>query len=124
MILVSPEPSPGISDELGRLEVIGLEIVAAMALGAVLAGVIAFSLLRAASKDQAGMVTIAVSILTMVAIVGFVATSQEALVTLAGAGMGALAGAVTNLFGKPDDGESSGDVSGPDTLGPPDSEVS
>jgi hypothetical protein len=81
------------------LETVGAEIVAAFFLVAVIAGVLTFALLRAASKKADAMIVVSVSLLTLVAIVGFIATQNEALITLAGTGVGALAGAITNLFG-------------------------
>lgn len=111
-----PVDTPTVED----IQLIGLEIVFGLGLGLLLAGTIGFTLLRAASKRADAMVTVAVSMLTMVAIVGFLLTQQEALVTLAGAGIGALAGAVTNLLGK----SMRPDPSEPDTSGfspPPDS---
>lgn len=80
------------------LQALGLELVLALALLAVVAVALTFVLLRAASKTMPAMVTISLSVLTLVAIVGFMLTGAETLGTLAGAGMGALAGALTNLF--------------------------
>ena len=79
--------------------VLGAEVAVSLLAIAFIAGVLAFVLLRAATKRADAMVTVALSILTLVSIVGFVATQAEALITLAGAGVGALAGALTNLFG-------------------------
>ena len=90
------------SDE--TLEVVGAELLGAFFLVAVIAGVLTFALLRAAAKKADAMIVVSVSLLTLVAIVGFIATQSEALITLAGTGVGALAGAITNLFGgTPDD---------------------
>ena len=85
------------SDE--TLEVVGAEVLGAFFLVAVIAGVLTFALLRAAAKKADAMIVVSVSLLTLVAIVGFIATQYEALITLAGTGVGALAGAITNLFG-------------------------
>ena len=90
------------SDE--TLEVVGAEVLGAFFLVAVIAGTLTFALLRAAAKKADAMIVVSVSLLTLVAIVGFIATQSEALITLAGTGVGALAGAITNLFGgTPDD---------------------
>jgi len=91
------------SDDTGV--VVGAELAVAAVALAVIAGVLTFALLRAASKKADAMIVVSVSLLTLVAIVGFMFTQAEALITLAGTGVGALAGAITNLFGDtPDDG--------------------
>jgi hypothetical protein len=79
--------------------ILGAEVAVSLLAVAFIAGVLAFVLLRAATKQAEAMVTVALSILTLVAIIGFISTQNEALITLAGAGVGALAGALTNLFG-------------------------
>ena len=88
------------------------EAVFALFLVAVIAGILTFVLLRAASKRADAMVTISLSVLTLVSIVGFIATGSETLGTLAGAGIGALAGALTNLFGQGPSDEPPGDTLG------------
>ena len=85
------------SDE--TLQALGIEVVLALVLIAIIAGLVVFALLRAASRKIDIGVIVAVTILTLIAIVGFVLTQQEALITLAGTGLGALAGAITNLIG-------------------------
>ena len=79
--------------------ILGAEVAASLIAIAVVAGVLAFVLLRAATRQADAMITVALSVLTLVAVIGFVVTQNEALVTLAGAGFGALAGALTHLFG-------------------------
>ena len=86
--------------------ILGAEVVVSLIAIAFIAGVLAFVLLRAASRQADAMITVALSILTLVAVVGFVVTENEALVTLAGAGFGALAGALTHLFGDKKEGPS------------------
>ena len=104
-------PSPPPDLDLGDVEVIGVEVILGLGLALALALTIGGVLLLAARRLSDAMVTVSVSILTMVAIVGFLITRQEALVTLAGAGMGALAGAVTHLFGsRPDDDDAADTV--------------
>lgn len=80
-------------------EGVGAELAVAAVALAVIAGVLTFALLRAASKKADAMIVVSVSLLTLVAVVGFMFTENEALITLAGTGVGALAGAITNLFG-------------------------
>lgn len=81
------------------LELLGVELLVALGLVAVIAGLVVFGLLRAATRKVDIGVIVAVTILTLVAIIGFIISQQEALVTLAGTGLGALAGAITNLVG-------------------------
>ena len=91
---MTPEPD---------LTVLGTETAIILGLVALITGTLVWVLLRAASKRADAMVTISLSVLTLLAIAGFIATEAEALITLAGAGVGALAGALTNLFGGPSD---------------------
>ena len=87
------------------LQALGVEIVLALGLVAIITALVVFALLRAASRKVDIGVIVAVTILTLVAIMGFVATEQEALITLAGTGLGALAGAITNLIGSKEPGD-------------------
>ena len=91
------------SDE--TLESLGVEVVLALGLVAVITGLVVFALLGSAARKVDVGVIVAVTILTLVAIMGFVATQQEALITLAGTGLGALAGAITNLIGSKEPGD-------------------
>ena len=84
------------SDE--TLELLGTEVVAALLLLTTIVGIVVWALLRAASRKVDIAVIVAVTILTAIAIFGFIVTTQEALITLAGTGLGALAGAITNLI--------------------------
>lgn len=86
--------------------VIGAEIIAGLFLMAVIAGTLTFVLLRAASKRADAMVTISLSTLTLVAIVGFAVSQSETLGAIGATGVGALAGALTQLF-KIEQGEQS-----------------
>ena len=87
------------------LQALGVEVVLALVLVAVITALVVFALLRAAARKVDVGVIVAVTILTLVAIMGFVATEQEALITLAGTGLGALAGAITNLLGTKEPGD-------------------
>jgi len=87
------------------IQALGVEVVLALGLVAVITGLVVFALLRAAARKVDVGVIVAVTILTLVAIMGFVATQQEALITLAGTGLGALAGAITNLIGSKEPGD-------------------
>ena len=80
-----------------------------MALGAVLTVVavivwlVTRALLKAAQFPKSIALVIALSILTLVALTGAIATTNDgavtALIGLAGTGLGALAGAVSSVFG-------------------------
>ena len=87
------------------VQALGVEVVLALGLVAVITGLVVFALLRSAARKVDVGVIVAVTILTLVAIMGFVATQQEALITLAGTGLGALAGAITNLIGSKEPGD-------------------
>ena len=100
---MAPTPTPAEVPSDDTLATLGAEVLGSLFLVTVIAGILTFALLRAASKKADAMITVAVSLLTLVAIVGFIATGAEALITLAGTGVGALAGAITNLFGGPTD---------------------
>jgi len=85
-----------------NLEVVGAETVLALIAVAVIVALIVWALLRATSRRVDIGVIVAVTILTAISIFGFIATQAEALITLAGTGLGALAGAITNLLGGDD----------------------
>jgi len=88
-----------------NLEVVGAETAVALVAVAVIVGLIVWALLRATSRRVDIGVVVAVTILTAISIFGFIATQAEALITLAGTGLGALAGAITNLLGGDDDAD-------------------
>ena len=126
---VEPVPDGGGLPDQGELDTISAifsEAIIAFIIVLMIAGVLSFVLLRAASKRADAMVTISLSLLTLVSIIGFIASRAETLGTLAGAGIGALAGALTNLFqGERREEENGPDNTGtfsppPDTLRPPD----
>ena len=85
-----------------NLELIGAETAVALVAVAAIVGLIVWALLRATSRRVDIGVVVAVTILTAISIFGFIATQAEALITLAGTGLGALAGAITNLLGGDD----------------------
>ena len=87
------------------LQSLGAEVVIALGLVAVITGLVVFALLRAAARKVDIGVIVAVTILTLVSIIGFLLSEQEALITLAGTGLGALAGAITNLLGTKEPGD-------------------
>lgn len=96
----TPTPAPIDAPSDDTLEALGIELVLSLGLVTVIVGIIVWALLRAASRKADVGVIVAVTILTALAIFGFIATRQEALITLAGTGLGALAGAITNLVGE------------------------
>lgn len=69
-----------------------------LAFVAVIVGAVMFALLRAASRAPDAMITISLSVLTLVAIAGFIATRSETLGAIAASGVGALGGALTAIF--------------------------
>lgn len=57
------------------------------------------SLLSASNLKPASLVAVSLSLLTLVALGGFILTANDILGTLAATGFGAIAGALTTLFG-------------------------
>ena len=105
---MTPEPTPGIDP--GTEEAIQ-ETFSAIAVGVtffivlLIAGVFMFGLLRSARYEKAVTLVISLSLLSLLAIGGAIATAGQndstvstALIGLAGVGLGALAGAVTSVF--------------------------
>ena len=82
--------------------VAGGEILIAMAIFLATAGVVSVVLYKTAKLRPQAMIAISVSILTLVAVFGSIASGTEAistaLISLAGVGLGALAGALRTLF--------------------------
>ena len=76
-------------------------VVIGLALVAVIVGVVVFALMRAARHAPNAMITISLSVLTLVALAGFIATSNDTLGAIAAGGVGALGGALTALFQQP-----------------------
>jgi hypothetical protein len=76
--------------------------VALVALGFALV----WAMIRVSHREPSSLVTVTLGLLTLVALGAFVLTSSEILGTIAATGVGALAGAVSNLFDhgrKPDE---------------------
>src|SRR6187431_2326147 len=74
-------------------------LVALVSLAA-LGWVLTKAIIRASHLEPPAMVTVALSILTLVALGGFILTGMGVLGTLAATGFGAIASAMTNLFSK------------------------
>jgi hypothetical protein len=66
-------------------------------------GVFVFALLRTAQYPPSTTLVLSLSMLTLVALVGFAVTRTETLGTISAAGIGALAGSVTAQFAKDDE---------------------
>jgi chromate transport protein ChrA len=66
-------------------------------------GVFVFALLRTAQYPPSTTLVLSLSMLTLVALVGFAITRTETLGTISAAGIGALAGSVTAQFAKDDE---------------------
>lgn len=78
----------------------GVAAVAITVCGLVLLGwVLTRALIAASTLRAPSMVAIALSVLTLVALGGFILTENNILGTLAATGFGAIAGALTSLFG-------------------------
>lgn len=68
-------------------------------LGFVILGfVMVWAVIRVSQSEPRAMMAVIVGLLTFVAMIAFALTGEEVLGTLAATGLGALAGAVTNLF--------------------------
>jgi uncharacterized membrane protein len=91
-----------LSDESQYLAETVLGVAAIAVSAAVIAVVLVWALLRAARHPAPTSLVVALSLLTLVALIGFVATQAESLVAVASAGIGALAGAVSAQFRQPD----------------------
>lgn len=99
MATPSPEPhvlplgpvDPSILEFAGDLVIVSIALV-------VFGGFMTFALLRAAKAEPKIMVTLSLSLLTLVAIIGFITTASEVCGTLAATGLGAISGAVSTIF--------------------------
>lgn len=96
---MDPSPLPTLvpADTPGLAE-FGLEIMLAVGLMFTAGAVMALVLLRLARHAPATLVTVSLAILTLTAILLYGASQSEALLGLAGTGLGALATALANLF--------------------------
>lgn len=91
------EMDPGelnsISDR-GWIVILILGLVAA-----VVAVIVAYAILKASDKPAPTLLVMSLSMLTLLAVVAFVITGSQEMGTLAGVGLGALAAAVSSMFG-------------------------
>ena len=60
----------------------------------------AWSILKSADKPAPTLLVMSLSMLTLLAVVAYVVTGSQEMATLAGVGLGALAAAVSTMFGK------------------------
>lgn len=97
---------------------IGAEFVLGLGLAAASVAVLGLILLRAGTKAPRTMVVVSLSILTLAGLMIYAATEAAELLSLIGAGFGALAGAVTALFADKKIEESHPPEGGPDTIAP------
>jgi hypothetical protein len=84
-------------------ELEGLSVLALGALAALAAAVVVWAFTRAmaavSNRPPATLVVVLVALLTLAAMGLFLVTGSDQAAVLAGTGMGALAGAVTSLYG-------------------------
>ncbi len=78
--------------------------VALMVLGFVLV----WAIIRVRLEPAPAMLTVTLGLLTLVCIIGYTLTNSNTLGTLAGAGLGALAGSLTNVLNRPKDKDEEG----------------
>jgi uncharacterized membrane protein len=107
-------PSPTPIDSATALTA-GAELIAILALIGLVGFILVWALIKVSSREPSAMVTITLGLLTLVAMGGFILTQSDILGTIAATGIGALAGAVTNLFDSKKRGtqDSEADTSGP-----------
>jgi hypothetical protein len=89
-------------DEVAVRE-LALAVVIAFVLTMATAGVVVWALLRAGRLPSPMALVVALSLLSMLALGAFVFTNNESLLTITATGVGALAGAVSTQFRRPDD---------------------
>jgi len=92
----SPSPTPAVSE--WTLAALGLDLVIVVLALAAAGFLLVWAMLRTSDREPPAMVTVTLSLLTLVSIGGFIITESDILGTIAATGVGALAGAVTNLF--------------------------
>jgi predicted exporter len=80
------------------LREIALAIVIAFTATLGTIGVVVWALLRAGRLPSPMSLVVALSLLSVIALIGFIFTSNESLLTIAATGVGALAGAVSTEF--------------------------
>lgn len=91
---MDPDAINAISDR-GWVVILILGLVAAM-----IAFTTAWAILRSADKPAPTLLVMSLSMLTLLAVVAFIVTSSQEMATLAGVGLGALAAAVSSMFGR------------------------
>jgi hypothetical protein len=89
----------GVSDTV----IEGIELIIVLALMLALFGVFGFALIHAARIPHPASLVTALALLTTLVIVAFIVTEADALIGLAGAGIGALAGAVASVYNDKND---------------------
>lgn len=94
----TPTPPPPDDEALGLLYALAAEVGLLVALLAACAFAVSWVLIRAARIAPAALVVVALTVLTLVSLIGASVGRSAELVTIAATGMGALAGAVTSLF--------------------------
>lgn len=78
----------------------------------VIGGVLIWAIVKVRKEPYPIMLTLTLSMLTLVCILTFALTKQNVLATLAGAGLGALAGSLTNVIKPSNQNSSKEDDSG------------
>jgi hypothetical protein len=61
-------------------------------------GILIWAIIKVRREPYPIMLTLTLGILTLISILAFTLTKQNVLATLAGAGLGAIAGSLTNVF--------------------------
>lgn len=88
-------------------------IVCAILLALLVIGLgLVWAIIKVKSEPAPAMLTVTLGLLTLVCILGYFVTRDNMLGTLAGVGLGALAGSLTNVLGnrKPEDKEGGPDA--------------
>jgi predicted Kef-type K+ transport protein len=95
----TPDPlPPGVRDVLEVSTPGAVAFVIGVGMVLIAAVVIAFAVIRSARYPAPTALIVALSLLTLFAVAGGIASSNDEAWTIAAAGMGALAGSVTSIF--------------------------
>ena len=86
-------------EDLEAVIALSIEVAAAAIAAVVVFGYVTWLLAKAARLAPAAMVTLALSIITILALAAYAATQAEVIAAVVGTGIGALAGAVTAQLG-------------------------
>lgn len=89
------------------LRELAVAIVVAFVLTMATVGVATWAILRAGRLPSPMSLVVALALLSMLALVAFVFTGTESLLTITATGVGALAGAVSTQFRGKDEGDNS-----------------